>query len=57
MARRRISLDGKLLRIVTARPNAGGYRVRREGRQFVETPLATKRLNDKTDSRVENPHA
>ena len=43
-------VGSKLLRVVTARPNAGAYRVRREGRQFVETPLAAKRLDDETGS-------
>ena len=43
-------VDGKLLRIVTARPNAGGYRVRREGRQFVETPLPATRLDNRGGS-------
>lgn len=33
---------GKLLRIVSSRPNAGAYRVRQEGRRFVETPLEVK---------------
>jgi len=40
-------VGGKLLRIVTSRPNAGAYRVRREGRQFVETPLAARYLNNR----------
>jgi dipeptidase E len=35
---------GKLLRIVSSRPNAAAYRVRREGRRFVETPLGVKYL-------------
>ena len=43
-------VGSKLLRVVTARPNAGAYRVRREGRQFVETPLAAKRLDDEIGS-------
>ena len=38
-------VGSKLLRIVTSRPNVGAYRVRREGRQFVETPLVTVHLN------------
>lgn len=37
-------VDGKLLRIVSSRANAGAYRVRREGRQFVEAAVEVKYL-------------
>ena len=37
-------VGSKLLRIVTSRANAGAYRVRREGRRFVETPLPARCL-------------
>jgi dipeptidase E len=36
-----------LLRIVTSRPNAGAYRVRREAHRAIETPLAVTRLTDR----------
>jgi peptidase E len=35
-----------LLRIVTSRPSAGAYRIRREAHRAIETPLPVKRLTE-----------